>query len=128
MNEEAVKSAVDRIFSPEFRNRIDAIVRFNALTGDNILSIVKKAVDEFNIQLAEKNVSLEVSEEAYQWFANRGYSPEFGAREIARLIQDELKEFFVDEILFGSLSEGGTARVEVENDGIKINVGDSLKN
>lgn len=122
MNEEAIKTAVDKIFSPEFRNRIDSVVRFNPLTRENILSIVTKAVDDFKIQLAAKKVELDVTPAALEWFADKGYSPEFGAREIARLIQDRLKEFFVDEILFGRLTSGGKTRVDAAEGTIDITV------
>ncbi len=119
-NEAALTEAVSRIFSPEFRNRLDSVVRFNGLTKENVLSIVKKGIGEFAAQLKEKNVELTVTDAAMQWLADRGYSPEFGAREIARLIQDRVKKQFVDEVLFGKLKDGGTARVDVDGDDITM--------
>lgn len=122
MNRDAVFTAVERIFSPEFRNRLDAVVNFNGLTDEVVLMIVKKAISEFSVQLQEKNVSLQVTDRCYEWLAGKGYSPEFGAREIARLIQDNIKGFFVDEVLFGKLNKGGTAVADIENDEVALRV------
>ena len=105
MTETAIKDAVDRIFSPEFRNRLDAVVKFNDLDEEIIVQIVKKNIDLFRQQLAEKNVTLEVTDECYRWLGEKGYSPKFGAREIDRLVQDKIKKFFVDEVLFGGPGE-----------------------
>ena len=122
INQDAVYTAVERIFSPEFRNRLDGVVNFNGLTHEVVLMIVKKAIDEFSVQLQEKNVSLQATDRCYEWLAHKGYSQEFGAREIARLIQDKIKRFFVDEVLFGKLHEGGTAVVDIENDDVAVRV------
>ncbi|HVO66610.1 MAG TPA: ATP-dependent Clp protease ATP-binding subunit ClpA, partial [Syntrophales bacterium] len=91
-------------------------------THEVVLMIVKKAIDEFSVQLQEKNVSLQTTDRCYEWLALKGYSQEFGAREIARLIQDKIKRFFVDEVLFGKLHEGGTAVVDIENDDVAVRV------
>jgi ATP-dependent Clp protease ATP-binding subunit ClpA len=125
INRDAVFTAVERIFSPEFRNRLDAVVNFNSLTHEVVLMIVKKAIDEFSVQLQEKNVSIQVSDKCSEWLASKGYSPEFGAREIARLIQDKIKRFFVDEVLFGKLNKGGTAVADIENDDVILRVLDA---
>ena len=122
INRDAVFKALERTFSPEFRNRLDGVVNFQGLTDPVILRIVKKAVAEFAGQLAEKRVRLTLTDECAEWLARKGYSPEFGAREIARLIQDKIKRFFVDEVLFGSLREGGDAVAEIENDDVVIRV------
>ncbi len=122
INQDAVYTAVERIFSPEFRNRLDGVVNFNGLTHEVVLMIVKKAISEFSVQLQEKNVCLQVTDRCYEWLARKGYSQEFGAREIARLIQDKMKRFFVDEVLFGKLHEGGTAVVDIENDDVVVRV------
>ncbi len=122
INRDAISSAVERIFSPEFRNRLDSVVSFNSLTRDDILRIVKKAVAEFQRQLDEKRVTLRVTDRCYEWLAGRGYSPEFGAREIARLVQDKVKKFFVDEVLFGKLQSGGVAQADIENDDVVVRV------
>ncbi len=125
-NEDALKTAIERIFSPEFRNRLDCVVNFNALDEEIILKIVKKKIDEFKAQLAEKKVELEVTDTCYRWLAKKGYSPEFGAREIARLIQTKIKSFFVDEVLFGKLTGGGRAVADIKNDDVSIKVMDNV--
>ncbi|MBN2041210.1 MAG: ATP-dependent Clp protease ATP-binding subunit ClpA [Spirochaetes bacterium] len=118
----AIAEAVDKIFSPEFRNRLDCIVTFNNLNEENILRIVKKSIDEFQKQLQEKNITIEVSEECSRWLADTGYSPEFGAREINRLVQTKIKAYFVDEVLFGNLKDGGKAFIDIENDDVVVKV------
>ncbi|HOO72521.1 MAG TPA: ATP-dependent Clp protease ATP-binding subunit ClpA [Spirochaetota bacterium] len=122
MTEAAVQEAVERIFSPEFRNRLDAVVKFNNLPEEIILMIVKKAVNLFATQLKEKNVTLEVTDRCYSWLTDKGFTPEFGAREIDRLVQDKIKKFFVDEVLFGELKGGGIARADIEDDDVVIRV------
>jgi ATP-dependent Clp protease ATP-binding subunit ClpA len=122
VNREAVYKAVEKTFSPEFRNRLDGVVNFHGLEEAVVLKIVEKAIAEFSVQLAEKRVRLTVTKNGCNWLARKGYSPEFGAREIARLIQDKLKRFFVDEVLFGSLREGGDAVADIENDDVVIRV------
>jgi ATP-dependent Clp protease ATP-binding subunit ClpA len=122
VTEVAIKDAVDRIFSPEFRNRLDAVVKFNDLDEEIIVQIVKKAVGLFRQQLAEKRINLEVTEDCYRWLGRKGYSPKFGAREIDRLVQDKIKKFFVDEVLFGRLASGGTATADIENDDVVIRI------
>ncbi len=122
INEDALDEAVKRIFSPEFRNRLDAVVRFNGLTKDNVLSIVRKNLTEFATQLKEKNVVLSASDDAVRILAEEGYSPEFGAREIARLIQEKVKKQFVDEVLFGKLKDGGRAFIDVSDGQIVVSV------
>ena len=118
----AVYKALERTFSPEFRNRLDGVVNFQGLTEEVVLKIVKRAVADFSAQLVGKNVLLTTTEACYAWLARKGYSPEFGAREIARLVQDKVKRFFVDEVLFGSLRDGGEALADIENDDVVIRV------
>lgn len=117
---QAVKDAVERIFTPEFRNRLDKVVIFHALGQEITENIVRKEVDEFRGQLADRNVEIQVDDDAVAWLARHGYSEEFGARNIARLVEDKVKGFFVDEVLFGSLAKGGIAQVSVENDDIVV--------
>ncbi|MDR1319628.1 MAG: ATP-dependent Clp protease ATP-binding subunit ClpA [Treponema sp.] len=112
LDESAVDSAVEKIFTPEFRNRLDAVVRFGHLSQEIMTSIVRKELDAFAVQLAEKKVALEVTEACVDKLAGEGYSREFGARNASRLIEDKIKGFFIDEVLFGRLSEGGAARVD----------------
>ncbi|MFW5994612.1 MAG: ATP-dependent Clp protease ATP-binding subunit ClpA [Spirochaetia bacterium] len=117
---QAINDAVERIFTPEFRNRLDKVVVFHGLGQEITENIVRKELDQFRTQLAEKDVELEVSDEAITWLAERGYNEEFGARNVARLVEEKVKGFFVDEVLFGGLARGGTARVEVEEDDIVV--------
>jgi ATP-dependent Clp protease ATP-binding subunit ClpA len=122
INIEAVSSAVERIFSPEFRNRLDSVVTFNSLSIEVVMEIVKKAVHEFADVLSEKNVELRVTDECYRHLAEKGYSPDFGAREISRLVQDKIKHFFIDEVLFGALKDGGAAEAYIDSGDVKIRV------
>ena len=124
ITDEAIKDAVDKTFSPEFRNRLDKIISFNKLENEVILKIVDKEISEFSILLAEKNVTLELSSSCRIWIADHGYSYEFGARNIARMVEDKIKNFFVDEILFGKLKDGGVATADIKNDEIVISVRD----
>ncbi|MCX7815937.1 MAG: ATP-dependent Clp protease ATP-binding subunit ClpA [Syntrophales bacterium] len=122
INREAVTDAIKKIFSPEFRNRLDAVVTFNHLTKEAVRDIVLKEIKEFQRRLEEKGVTLEVTEEAVAWLGENGYSVEFGARYVARLIQDKIKNFFVNEVLFGRLVNGGVVKVYVEDGDIKLTV------
>ena len=97
-------------------------MNFQGLTEEVVLKIVKRAVADFSTQLVGKKVLLTTTEACYAWLARKGYSPEFGAREIARLVQDKVKRFFVDEVLFGSLRDGGEALADIENDDVVIRV------
>ncbi|MDR1839813.1 MAG: ATP-dependent Clp protease ATP-binding subunit ClpA [Treponema sp.] len=112
MDDSAVDSAVEKIFTPEFRNRLDAVVRFGHLSREIMVSIVRKELDIFADQLAEKKVIITVTGNCVEHLAEEGYSREFGARNANRLIEEKIKSFFVDEVLFGSLSEGGSAVVD----------------
>jgi ATP-dependent Clp protease ATP-binding subunit ClpA len=111
-DDSAIDSAVEKFFTPEFRNRLDAIVRFGHLSREIMVSIVQKELDAFTAQLTEKNVTVTVTETCIDKLAEEGYSKEFGARNASRLIEEKIKSFFVDEVLFGSLSEGGSAIVD----------------
>lgn len=112
LDEAVVDGAVEQIFTPEFRNRLDAVVRFSHLNQEIVASIVRKELDAFRMQLAEKQVVLEVTETCINQLAQDGYSREFGARNVSRIIEDKIKSFFVDEVLFGRLSSGGVARAD----------------
>ena len=113
---------IKRGFSPEFRNRLDAIIRFNALSERDIAQVVDKLLLELEHQLEAKAVHLHVSEEARLWLAHKGYDPQMGARPMARLIQEQIKRPLAEELLFGALEGGGEARVEqnAEATGLKI--------
>ncbi len=122
VSESAVKDAVDRTFAPEFRNRLDKIVTFNALDEGIVLRIVDKEIRFFASQLEEKQVEIDVTHECRKWIAHEGFSNEFGARNVARLVQDKIKSYFVDEVLFGELAEGGGAVVDLKNGEVVVKV------
>jgi ATP-dependent Clp protease ATP-binding subunit ClpA len=111
-DQSAVDSAVENIFTPEFRNRLDALVRFGHLSKDIMISIVNKELSLFKNQLEEKNISLVVSQPCIEKLAEEAYSNEFGARNASRIIEDKIKSHFVDKVLFGGLSRGGSASVD----------------
>ncbi|MDR0628398.1 MAG: ATP-dependent Clp protease ATP-binding subunit ClpA [Treponema sp.] len=108
----AVDGAVEKTFTPEFRNRLDGVVRFGHLSREIMTSIVRKELELFKMQLAEKKVAVEVTDTCVDQLTTDGYSREFGARNVGRVIEDKIKSFFVDEVLFGRLAEGGSARVD----------------
>jgi ATP-dependent Clp protease ATP-binding subunit ClpA len=101
------KKPLERLFSPEFRNRLDAVVRFDTLLSDTIMKIVDKQINELRDALRPKNVSLELSEAAHLWLAQRGYDKNFGARPMSRLIDDRLRKPLAEAMLFGDLADGG---------------------
>ncbi|MBI1993682.1 MAG: AAA family ATPase, partial [Deltaproteobacteria bacterium] len=106
------KEAIEKMFSPEFRNRLDAMIVFNSLSPEIIERVVDKFIVELDLQLNEKKVFLSLSPKARKWLAERGYDPIFGARPMARLIQTEIKRPLADEILFGKLQNGGNVEID----------------
>ncbi|MCG2634446.1 MAG: ATP-dependent Clp protease ATP-binding subunit ClpA [Gammaproteobacteria bacterium] len=112
--------AIKQTFTPEFRNRLDAIVQFGSLDKATIQSVVSKFLMMLDAQLAEKNVNLEVDEAAKEWFAEHGYDPHMGARPMGRLIQDRIKRPLADELLFGKLAKGGRVQVTVKDDDLEV--------
>ncbi|HEY0194899.1 MAG TPA: ATP-dependent Clp protease ATP-binding subunit ClpA, partial [Kofleriaceae bacterium] len=114
------KKALERVFTPEFRNRLDATVFFGALPVEVIRKVARKFLDELDGQLAEKRVELEVSPAALDWFVEHGYDKAMGARPMGRLVQSTLKAPLANEILFGKLVHGGTALVDLKNGEIVI--------
>ncbi len=118
--ESDVMSSVQRVFSPEFRNRLDAIIHFSALDQKTILSVVDKFIAELEVQLGARNVIIEVDNEARMWFGHNGYDRKMGARPMARLIQEQLKKPLAEELLFGALSAGGHVKVTTEKGKIKF--------
>ena len=114
------KQAIEKTFSPEFRNRLDATIIFSPLTPEIIKQVVEKFVNELRDQLVEKNVSLELTTAAKEWFAKRGFDRLYGARPMARLIQSQIKEQLAEELLFGCLQNGGSAVIDAENDKVII--------
>jgi ATP-dependent Clp protease ATP-binding subunit ClpA len=108
------------LFSPEFRNRLDAIIQFGALDQDTIERVVDKLLVEAEAQLEQKRVSISVDEAARRWIAKRGYDPKMGARPMARIIQEHIKRPLAEELLFGKLVNGGQVDVTVSEDGEKL--------
>ena len=104
-----------RMFSPEFRNRLDARISFDMLSPSIMVRVVDKFVRELNEQLSERNVSLTVTDAAREWLAEKGYDPENGARPLARVIQDEVKRPLSEELLFGKLEHGGKANLDAQD-------------
>ena len=110
---------IKKSFTPEFRNRLDAIIQFAALDAHSIARVVDKLVVELEAKLGSNDVTLELDDAARDWIADRGYDPKMGARPMARVIQEHIKRPLAEELLFGSLAEGGHVRI--------ITVGDELK-
>jgi ATP-dependent Clp protease ATP-binding subunit ClpA len=109
--------AIRRLFSPEFRNRLDAVIQFGQLDKRTIERVVDKLLVEFEAQLEQKGVQLHVDEAARAWLGEKGYDPKMGARPMARVIQDSIKRPLAEELLFGKLAEGGHVHVSVGPDG-----------
>jgi ATP-dependent Clp protease ATP-binding subunit ClpA len=118
----SARGAIEKAFTPEFRNRLDAIVTFAPLGRPEILKVVDKNLKELQAMLEEKNVALQVSQPAREWLAEKGYEPAFGARPMARVVEQQLKKPLADAILFGELKNGGMAKVERRGDGLGISI------
>src|ERR1019366_1698219 len=108
--------AINRMFAPEFRNRLDAVVTFKHLPADVIVKVVDKFIMQLEAQLADRNVAIELADEARSWLVEHGYDEQMGARPMARVIQQVIKTPLADEVLFGRLKNGGTVRVVVTAD------------
>jgi len=108
--------AIEKTFTPEFRNRLDAIIPFAALAPEVVARVVDKFIMQLEIQLTERHVSIELSDEARAWLAKKGYHPAYGARPLSRTIQEYIKKPLAEELLFGRLARGGLVRVTVAND------------
>ncbi|MFQ5851540.1 MAG: ATP-dependent Clp protease ATP-binding subunit ClpA [Candidatus Binatia bacterium] len=119
------KEAIEKMFSPEFRNRLDAMVFFNSLSPEVIERVVDKFIMELDLQLNEKKVFLHLSSKGRRWLARRGYDQVFGARPMARLIQTEIKRVLADEILFGKLQDGGRVEIDESDDKLTFTYGEA---
>lgn len=117
---------IKRLFSPEFRNRLDAVIQFKALDPTTIAEVVNKFILQFEKQLADKDVTLQVDESARLWLAQHGYDKLMGARPMSRLIQEKLKRPLAEELLFGRLVEGGHVDVTCEKDELKIDIHETV--
>ena len=115
------KKAIEKFFSPEFRNRLDAIITFNALTLEIMELIVDKFINELNDQLVVKKVTLTISPKVRTWLAKKGYDPTYGARPLGRVIQTEIKDKLSDEILFGRLVKGGQIDLDLIEEQLSFN-------
>ncbi|MGI9407293.1 MAG: AAA family ATPase, partial [Hyphomicrobiaceae bacterium] len=114
-------AAIEKLFTPEFRNRLDAIVPFSALPMEVIAKVVDKFIFQLEAQLADRDVAIELTDAASEWLCVKGYDAKFGARPLARVIQESIKKPLADELLFGQLKNGGTVRVIVKDrDGEKV--------
>ncbi|HEY4443202.1 MAG TPA: ATP-dependent Clp protease ATP-binding subunit ClpA [Steroidobacteraceae bacterium] len=112
--------AIRRLFSPEFRNRLDSVIQFGGLDQDTIERVVDKLLIEAEAQLEQKRVSISVDERARRWIAKRGYDPKMGARPMARVIQEFIKRPLAEELLFGKLVNGGHVEITLSEDGEKL--------
>jgi ATP-dependent Clp protease ATP-binding subunit ClpA len=119
-NAEKGQKALERLFSPEFRNRLDAVVQFASLAPDAVERVVDKFMTELDTQLAARRVSIELTPAARRWLAERGYDETFGARPMARLIQEHVKRPLADEMLFGRLKDGGRVEIDAGDDGLRF--------
>lgn len=117
---EAVMAAVRQAFKPEFLNRLDEIVVFDALTAEQLAAIVGFNLRTLEARLAEKRLTIEVSEDARQWLAERGYDPVYGARPLRRLMQREIDDRLARELLAGTVHDGDTVRVDLDDDGLRV--------
>ena len=114
--------AIQRLFAPEFRNRLDAIVAFKALDSETIKSVVTKFIIQLEAQLADRNITIELTDEAADWLAKNGFDELYGARPLARVIQEHIKKPLADDILFGRLTRGGHVKVTLTDGKIAFDV------
>jgi ATP-dependent Clp protease ATP-binding subunit ClpA len=110
--------AISKMFTPEFRNRLDAVVSFGHLPAAVVRKVVEKFVLQLEAQLSERQVNIEISNEAADWLADKGYDQQMGARPLARVIQEHIKKPLAEELLFGKLAKGGTVRILKKDDGL----------
>tara|TARA_B110000483_G_C18179436_1_gene536407 strand:+ start:81 stop:2411 length:2331 start_codon:yes stop_codon:yes gene_type:complete len=115
-------AAIERIFSPEFRNRLDAVISFASLGREIITKVVEKFVLQLEAQLMDRNVTFELSQKAAEWLGEKGYDEKMGARPLARVIQEEIKKPLADELLFGKLAKGGIVKVDLKNNAISLEI------
>ena len=112
--------AVENLFTPEFRNRLDALVPFHSLSQEMMLRIVDKFLAEIRVTLTQRKVNLSVTDKARQWLALKGFDPAMGARPLRRLLRNELEDRLAHELLFGALKKGGSARLTLKDDALSL--------
>ena len=115
-------AAIERIFTPEFRNRLDAVIPFAPLSKEVIVQVVEKFVLQLEAQLMDRNVQIDLTPAAAEWLAEKGYDDKMGARPLARVIQESIKKPLAEELLFGKLMKGGVVKVKVKDDKIDLEV------
>ncbi len=115
-------AAIERTFTPEFRNRLDAVISFEPLSRDVILQVVEKFVLQLEAQLMDRNVQIELSKSAAEWLADKGYDDHMGARPLGRVIQEHIKKQLAEELLFGKLTKGGLVKVGVKDGEIELQI------
>ncbi|MEP2437110.1 MAG: ATP-dependent Clp protease ATP-binding subunit ClpA, partial [Roseibium sp.] len=116
--------AINRMFTPEFRNRLDAIIPFSNLTPEIIARVVEKFIMQLEVQLSDRGVTIELSEAARNWLGEKGYDRLYGARPLSRIIQEHVKKPLAEELLFGKLVKGGLVQVELKDDGLTFSYPD----
>ncbi len=109
------QEAIEKMFTPEFRNRLDSIIGFNSLPPEVVSRVVDKFIIELETQLADRDVTIDLTDEAREWLANKGYDKNFGARPLARVIQEHIKKPLAEELLFGALASGGIVQVAIKD-------------
>ncbi|HQU25352.1 MAG TPA: AAA family ATPase, partial [Acidiphilium sp.] len=119
--------AIKRMFTPEFRNRLDAIIPFAGLTPEVVAQVVEKFVMQLEAQLADRNVTIELSSAAKEFLAERGYDPLYGARPLARVIQELIKKKLAEELLFGKLAAGGSVKVTMRDGELAFDFAEATK-
>ena len=115
-------AAIERTFTPEFRNRLDAVISFGALPKEVILQVVEKFVLQLEAQLIDRNVHIELTKPAAEWLADKGYDDKMGARPLSRVIQEHIKKPLAEELLFGKLTKGGLVKVGVKDGGLDLRI------
>ncbi|NND17829.1 MAG: AAA domain-containing protein, partial [Silicimonas sp.] len=119
--------AIERTFTPEFRNRLDAVISFAPLPKEVILQVVEKFVLQLEAQLMDRGVHIELTRPAAEWLANKGYDDKMGARPLARVIQEEIKKPLAEELLFGKLAKGGIVKVGVKEGKLELRIEQATK-
>jgi ATP-dependent Clp protease ATP-binding subunit ClpA len=121
-NDGASEEAIKQMFSPEFRNRLDAVVAFDFLPPEVVSKVVEKFVLQLELQLAERNVEISLTEDAKAWLAEKGYDRHYGARPLSRVIQENIKTPLADELLFGKLTKGGEVVVKLKDNKLSFEI------
>ncbi|KXV36399.1 Clp protease ClpA, partial [Gluconobacter japonicus] len=124
------EEAIKRTFTPEFRNRLDAVIPFANLTPETVGRVVEKFILQLEAQLADRHVTIEISSAAKEWLAEKGYDRLYGARPLGRVIQEHIKKPLAEELLFGRLAKGGAVKIGLKNDALDFEIieGSELKN